>query len=145
MRYKKGFTLLECIITLCIYTIVLSLAMGLYLAGYKFYRLAEEQTDAAENIRIALDRISQNIRLTDSPCSKITISENSLSFGDYKYNLSNGILYESIKGVKNQLSLNINSFQPVMENKMLKVTICGKNPDDTDMVMEMAMFLGGEL
>ena len=31
-----GFTLIECIITLAIFSIVLSLAMGLYLTGYKY-------------------------------------------------------------------------------------------------------------
>lgn len=145
MRSNKGFTLIECIITLGIYSIVLSLALGLYLTGYTLYRHMEYQVEVEESLRISLNTISGNIRRTDMPKSKVSVLQNKLIIDLWEYSLQGGILYEQKGTGKNQLALNISAFEPNIENGILTVVVYGKgNNYEAPIPMTLVVYLGGE-
>lgn len=146
MKNRNGFTLIECILVLSIFTIVLSVVMGLYLTGYRMYRSIEYQVETEENIRVALNRISETIRRTDQVSKKVKISENQLKIDNHtSYELKNGILREWIDSGVNQLAHNISIFEPSLEDGLLTVRIGGMGyRDNPPFVMEQTFYIGGE-
>ena len=146
MKNRNGFTLIECILVLSIFSIVLSAVMDLYLTGYRMYRSIEYQVETEENIRVALNRISETIRRTDQVSKKVKISENQLKIDNHtSYELKNGILREWIDSGVNQLAHNISIFEPSLEDGLLTVRIGGMGyRDNPPFVMEQTFYIGGE-
>ncbi|MDD4680988.1 MAG: prepilin-type N-terminal cleavage/methylation domain-containing protein, partial [Clostridia bacterium] len=72
MNQKNGFTLIECLIALSLFSIVLVLAMNLYLTCYRIYRRQEYQVDVEQNARVILNRISETLRRTDLSSEKLS-------------------------------------------------------------------------
>ena len=81
MQKNKGFTLLECLITLSLVSIVIVIALNIYLTGYKLYRRQEYKTEVEENIRVILNRISETLRRTDHPAEMVSVSGKMLIIG----------------------------------------------------------------
>lgn len=66
MQYSQvkktcGFTLLEVIIAIFIFSIVISLAYGAYNTTFKVYNHAEHETEVHNKARIAMDRILEDL------------------------------------------------------------------------------------
>jgi len=140
-----GFTLIECIITLAIFSIVLSLAMGLYLTGYKLYRSAEGQTETEENVRVVMNRITQTLRWTDHLYENVSVENNVLKIRNYRYYLGFDGFHEMINYTSNNLARNISHFEARIEDNMLKIHLEGVN--DTSgppFIIKQIFYLGGE-
>lgn len=145
MRNKAGFTLLECILALSIFSVVLSAIMSLYLTGYRMYRRIEGQTEAEDNVRIVLDRIAETLRYTDNLPGKVSVSEQRLSIGTYQYYLKGSSFHEKISGTANNLAQNILLFEPSCENGVLTIRIKGSAfADSPPFEVERIFFIGGE-
>lgn len=75
---NKGFTLVEAIVSLMIFVIALSTVLIVYLRGYSGYLKNNQEIEVQEGLRIALNRISRDIRQA-KPELKIYKLDGSLS------------------------------------------------------------------
>jgi prepilin-type N-terminal cleavage/methylation domain-containing protein len=145
VKKTAGFTLIECILALSLFSVVLSVVLGLYLAGYRMYRRIESQVEAEDNVRIVLDRIAETLRRTDNLPGKVSVSKQSLSIGTYQYYQKGTSIHEKIGGTANNLAQNISSYEPSYENGMLTIRIIGSaSPDSPPFEMERIFYIGGE-
>lgn len=145
MTRESGFTLLECIITLAIFSIVLSLAMGLYLTGYKLYLRAESQTEVEENVRIAMNRITQTLRWTDGLRDNVSVENNVLKIRNYRYYMGFDGFHEMINSTSNNLAKKIKRFEVNIDDNMLKIYLEGASDrGESSFVLEQVFYLGGE-
>lgn len=142
---KKGFTLLECILTLCLFSIVLTSTVSLYLAGYRMYRRQEHRVEVEENIMAVLNRISETLRRTDGLPDNISVSDNMLIIGDTKYYYMSGNIYERIGFGTNNLGGNISLFEFSLEDDYLTLKIEGIGYlGEATSSAEQVFFIGGE-
>ena len=134
MNKQSGLTLLECILSLSIFSIVLSVVMIFSMTAYRMVQSIEEQVETEENVRAAVDRISETIRYTDRAREKVEVSGKELniyiddvsnpSHGKHAYTLlKNGTLKESFGGGVNDLAHNISVFEPSLEKDLLTIKI----------------------
>lgn len=62
MKNRKAFTLVEILTVVVLGAIIISAAYGVYLASYKSYKYNSESAELTQNARIALERMSREIR-----------------------------------------------------------------------------------
>ena len=145
IKKNKGFTLLECLITLSLVSIVIVIALNIYLTGYKLYRRQEYKTEVEENIRVILNRISETLRRTDHPAEMVSVSGKMLIIGSARYYLTSDSLQERIGQGTNNLGRYIHSFDPCLENNCLIVRIAGMGfQGEPPFVVEQIFYIGGE-
>ena len=136
---------------------VMTVVMTLYRTGYRMYRTAESQVETEENVRVALNRISETIRRVDGVDQKIKVSENYLKIDDCVtnrgaydypytlYELKKGILTENINGGVNHLAHNIFLFESSLENGLLTIRIGGEGyGSNPSFILEQTLYIGGE-
>ncbi len=145
MKRAEGFTLIECIITFSLFSIVLLLAMNLYLTGYRCYRRQEYQVDVEQNARVILNRISETLRRSDNLPEDLSLSGTVLIIGDTRYYLQNGTVCERIRTGTDTLGLRITRFEPSLEDGYLTIRVetlpyRGNNP----FYLEQVLFVGGD-
>ena len=63
-RYLKGFTMMETLLAVGIGTTVIAVAGSIYFMGVKTYRMKNLSAELVQNGRIAIDRMSREIRQT---------------------------------------------------------------------------------
>lgn len=59
---KKGFTLIEAMVALTIFAIVVTGVLWIYTNGYASYAKNNQKIEVQENLRIAMNKMSRNIR-----------------------------------------------------------------------------------
>jgi len=59
---EQGFTLLECLAAVTVFTILLGTVLGFYLFGVNKFQAAVEQLDLQQNVRVAADLITRELR-----------------------------------------------------------------------------------
>ncbi len=134
MNKQNGLTLLECILSLSIFSIVISAVMTFSMTAYRMVQSIEAQVETEENVRAAMDRISETIRCTDGIGKKTEVSGKQLniyiedvsnpSHGVRSYTLlRDGTLKESFGGGVNDLAHNISVFEPSLEKDLLTIKI----------------------
>ncbi len=62
MKIKKAFTLIEILIVVFLGTIIITAAYSVYLISYKSYKKNSANAELTQNARIALERVSRDIR-----------------------------------------------------------------------------------
>jgi len=124
---------------------VLSIAMSVYLSGYKMYRRMEYQTEVEENIRVVLNRISETLRRTDNLPQNVSVQNQMLYIGNARYYYLSGRINERIGTGTNNLGQRIASFTPVLENGFLTIKIEGMSyQDEPPLIVEQVFYIGGE-
>lgn len=63
-KLKWGFTLIEMVVTISISVLLVGSLYGVYLTSYKSYRRSINKAELNQNARIALERISRDLRQT---------------------------------------------------------------------------------
>jgi len=76
--FKKGFTLLEVLTAAAIAFVLLTALYTTFVAGTRSYRSTVNQAELAQNGRIALERISRDIRQTDEIVTTIPPTKDDL-------------------------------------------------------------------
>jgi len=76
IRGKAGFTLLEVLVVMLIFGLVISTVSTIYLSNIKTLQISEKQEELQQNLRVALDAITSEIR--QAPGNTIEIA-NSVS------------------------------------------------------------------
>ena len=136
---------MECMIALSLFSMVLSIAMSIYLSGYKMYRRMEYQTEVEENIRVVLNRISETLRRTDNLPQNVSVQNQMLYIGNARYYYLSGRINERIGTGTNNLGQRIASFTPVLENGFLTIKIEGMSyQDEPPLIVEQVFYIGGE-
>lgn len=136
---------MECMIALSLFSMVLSIAMSVYLSGYKMYRRMEYQTEVEENIRVVLNRISETLRRTDNLPQNVSVQNQMLYIGNARYYYLSGRINERIGTGTNNLGQRIASFTPVLENGFLTIKIEGMSyQDEPPLIVEQVFYIGGE-
>jgi len=64
-RNRKGFTLLELLVTMVISLVIMAAAYGLYTLQTRSYLVIEEETQALQNTRLAIEQISRELRMAN--------------------------------------------------------------------------------
>ncbi len=106
MSGREGFTLVETIVSMTIFCFVFSAVIFLQSSGFAFYVKVNNKVEVEENLRIALVRMSRNIRQANSVCSvadnppKIAITPPAGNdvYG-YRYDAYGREIEESVGGV----------------------------------------------
>ncbi len=62
---RKGFTLLEMVVTISLSVLLIGSLYGVYVTSYKSYRRSINKAELNQNDRIALERISRDLRQTE--------------------------------------------------------------------------------
>ncbi|MDD5750342.1 MAG: prepilin-type N-terminal cleavage/methylation domain-containing protein [Candidatus Pacebacteria bacterium] len=59
---RKGFTIVEILIVVAIFSLMAALIFNVFILSQKFYRKTEDSSELLQNGRIALERISRDLR-----------------------------------------------------------------------------------
>jgi type II secretory pathway component PulJ len=59
---KKGFTILEIVVSVSLFTFIILLSGSMYSLAQKSYNKGQERGELAQNIRVSLDRITRELR-----------------------------------------------------------------------------------
>lgn|GEM_PF-1468329 len=59
---EQGFTLVECLAAVTVFTILLGMVWGFYLFGVNKFQAAAERVDLQQNVRVAADMITRELR-----------------------------------------------------------------------------------
>lgn len=94
-KQNKGFTIIEMIVVVGIFSIVMTIAMGAIFTVMNANRTAQATQSVMDNLNSALDSMSRNTRFG----TKIEVSSDNKSFEFIPYNSIDGkkIKYEFIK------------------------------------------------
>ena len=63
---NRGFTLMETMVALTIFAILVTAVLTVYVQGYASYHANNQKIEVQENLRIALNRISRDLRQAKS-------------------------------------------------------------------------------
>lgn len=117
MKVKRGFTLIEVIITVAVLGAVGLLAFSLIGQGLNLYKAEVESADLQEDMRLVLSEITNKVRLTDE--SDISISGNKLTIANNVYSLENSSLLRN----SSEIAASIMLFDVSITNSLLKIRI----------------------
>ena len=145
MKVNRGFTLIECILALTLFSLVLYTAMSLYLLGYRVYRKQENRVELEQNARVVLNRISETLRRSNRSTDTLSVSGNTLIIGNTRYyQLGNGVL-ERINSGTNTLGEKILLFKPSLNDGYLTIQIeTMANQEEDSFFLEQVFYTGGD-
>ena len=112
---RRGFTLIEIMITVVIVTIIFSSIFNIYIRGVLFWHQSQAKNEVSESLRIAMDRLSRELR----QASRIyAVTNNNLKF----YDSNNCLITYSIYNT-NQLNRKIspNVYSAPIVNNIIKL------------------------
>jgi prepilin-type N-terminal cleavage/methylation domain-containing protein len=66
---RRGFTLVELLVAMCLSAIVLSLAIGIYKRQERAFSVQSELSERQQNVRIAMEMITRDLRMAGSGTS----------------------------------------------------------------------------
>lgn len=117
MKDRRGFTLIEVIITLAVMGAVGLLAFSLFGQGFKLYTAESESAELQEDMRLVLSEITNKVRLTDE--TGISVSENKLTVDDYVYS------FDGTRIIRNssEIATSIAVFDVSITNSLLEIRI----------------------
>jgi prepilin-type N-terminal cleavage/methylation domain-containing protein len=120
---KKGFTLIEMIVSVGIFTIVMTIAIGALLVVYDTYRKTRTLKNAMDNVNIATESMIKKIRTGDNfkclvpgqnPCLWLRFTgKDQIAYEYAKYVNGVGVKKCKIPTPKDYSCLSSQTFQPV--------------------------------
>lgn len=135
MSGREGFTLVETIISMTIFCFIFSAVLFLQSSGFSFYVKVNNKVEVEENLRIALARMSRNIREANSVCSlaanppqiEITPAAGNDVYG-YRYDVSGREIEESIGGTYLPIASHITflELRYAQDGRTVSITIKGE-------------------
>jgi type II secretory pathway component PulJ len=117
-RLMRGFTLLETAVSLCIFSLVMTIIFTVFTQGIVIWNRQEDRIDVEENLRMVMDRMVREIREASAVSSessvsssskdvlKLTVQENSNPV-EVIYRYKNSSIYRERYGGVNPLALKI--------------------------------------
>lgn len=144
MAGRGGFTLIETIVALTIFYFVVTTVLFLHADGYAGYVKISDRTEVGENLRIALNRMSRNIRqaknvrsVADKPPQiKITPSDGQYVYG-YRHDPLGREIEENISGVYLPIASHVTYLEFKYDHADKTVAIVVKGEKGSSGVIEM--------
>ncbi|KUK32247.1 MAG: hypothetical protein XD63_0489 [Thermoanaerobacterales bacterium 50_218] len=140
---ESGFTFVEAIMALTIFAIVISAVALIYVTGYRSYYREQQQIEVQESLRIALDKMSRNIRQavsvtvcgengeeledqTDGPWLEFSLSETESS--GYRFDEEQQEIEEKVGGEWQPVASNVTdlNFRYDSESNTVAITVRGE-------------------
>jgi prepilin-type N-terminal cleavage/methylation domain-containing protein len=132
-KFKHGFTLIEVIVAIGLLTLILGAAYSMQLFGNKSYNRSAEKSEIQDNLRLASDFITKEIRyssevsiLASIPATKDTTKKYISKVGsniEYQY-YSSGWLHRDLVIGTSAISYSL-SFEAMDSQKTLQFLISG--------------------
>ena len=127
---EQGFTLLECLAAVTVFTILLGTVWGFYLFGVNNFQAAAEKVDLQQNVRVAADMITRELRyastlqLNGSREVRYRLPGDNTS---YRIRQKNNEVVLLIAGTETKIAYNIQSliFSWDAENRILYFDLVG--------------------
>lgn len=146
MSGREGFTLVETIVSIAIFCFVFSAVLFLQTSGLAFYVTVNNKVEVEENLRIALKKMSRNIREADGVCSvagnpsklEITPPDGNNVYG-YRYDSTGREIEESVGGAYLPLASHVTflEFKYAQADRTVSITVRGEKGNSG--VVEMSM------
>jgi len=65
-RFRKGFTLIELIVALAVFIVIITISFSALSRFFAMRSIQEQEMILQQNFRFAVDRITQDMRVTES-------------------------------------------------------------------------------
>lgn len=136
---KKGLSLLELLIALLLLNLVLAIGYSFFYFGTRSFAIGESQSDVQQNVRMAADFITNEIRFAES----LEILGSSFSFsGDYNYIYINedSVIHRKegtstgtkiLSGISENIDFSVNFNISSSGNNVLQFAVNGENAEKT--------------
>jgi prepilin-type N-terminal cleavage/methylation domain-containing protein len=119
MKNKRGFTLIEMLVTLALVAVVAALMYTFFGQGISLYSMESESAQEQANLRLVLSDITNRARLTDP--SSITYADGVLTVDDTTYSFNS--TDQEILRDGGTLATGISRFTVQLESGLLEVSI----------------------
>lgn len=156
MKKKKtagfGFTLIEFIISVAILGIIFAISARLLLEIADGWRLAGSRNEISETAKVAMGRMTREIRMVKDRTSVLTASGSVFQFIDansnnIQFNVSSGRLLRTENGAANALADNVSSLSFTYYNSLdAAIPAPAVSPSSTDIrriVVDITFSAGG--
>lgn len=137
---NRGFTLIETIVAMTVFLVAVTSILYIYSNGYVSYIKNNNKIEAQENLRIALNKISRNIRqaerVTSVTGTQITIEPvEGNNICGYRYDSNNKEVEVNAGGTYLPIASNIVylNFDYDSNNKVVTITVRGQK-DNSDVI-----------
>lgn len=112
MKKKKAFTLIELVMVIVILGVIAGFGVAMTLEVTEGWLLQFHRKEMSESARVAIDRMTREIRRINDTTSLIAADDSNLQFIDLDdnnitYNLSSTTLRRTINGTTNDLADNL--------------------------------------
>lgn len=77
---KKGFTLLEIIVSLSLFAFLMLLVNSMFVVSQNAYNQGSDEGELIQNARVSMDRISRELRQADDIVTLMPINDTDISF-----------------------------------------------------------------
>lgn len=135
MSDREGFTLVETIVSITIFCFVLSAVLFLQTSGFAFYVKVNNKVEVEENLRVALKKMSRNIREANGVYSvagntskiRITPPDGNNVYG-YRYDSTGKEIEENIGGTYLPIASHITflEFKYAQADRTVSITVRGE-------------------
>ncbi len=125
---KKGFTLIEIVLAIGIFSIITLAAYSLLLTGFKLYGKNTASIEEQRSLRMVFMSIDSDLRSYAGGIESITASGSTLNISDeitYNFNFSSGEITRTQSGTEAVIASSVGSFIPVVGLDGVHVTITG--------------------
>ena len=150
MSGREGFTLVETIVSITIFCFVFSAVLFLQSSGFAFYVKVNNKVEVEENLRIALARMSRNIReanrvrsVADNPPKiEITPQDGKNVYG-YRYDSTGREIEENIRGTYLPIASHVTflEFEYAQADRTVSIKIRGEKGNSGVIEMSTKVFL----
>lgn len=127
-KKTKGFTLIELIVSLALFSVVMLLSSGAYLLMINLNRQAQALAFGVNNLSFALETMTRSIRTgTDYGCKNPRSEANCADTSESSFNFTdidgNQIVYKLVnKAINKEVPVGDGSVGPITDTSLVKVT-----------------------
>jgi prepilin-type N-terminal cleavage/methylation domain-containing protein len=130
IKSAKGFTLLEVVLAIAIFSVILVVSYSILLTGLSLYNKNTVTIEEQRYLRMVFMKIDKDIRSYDGVIGDITVSGSTLSISSdisYSFDSSLGSITRTDSAGASVIATGISSFTPQIETNSILVELTGSN------------------